>query len=207
MPDAVTEPNPTDEHAQRGGRRRDDAREEAILDAAYSLLAEVGYDRLTMDGVAARARASKATIYRRWPGKAELVVDAMHRQSTRIHTPDLGSLREELLAEFRQVAAMAAGTDGRVLCGVAWAAQGDPDLAATFKRAMEAKDTSDLDTVIDRAKARGEITRGSATLLEEVIGPMALLQFLKGEPLDEAFVVHLVDDVALPLLGAEPPGR
>ena len=49
----------------------------ALRDAALELLAEIGYDRLTIDSVAARAHASKATIYRRWPGKAELVVDAL----------------------------------------------------------------------------------------------------------------------------------
>ncbi|WP_297546447.1 helix-turn-helix domain-containing protein [Amycolatopsis sp.] len=60
---------------------RGEQREDAILLAVLELLAEVGYDQMTMDGVAARAHASKATIYRRWPGKAELVVTAVKRHS------------------------------------------------------------------------------------------------------------------------------
>ena len=62
----------------RGGRYLDSSRDVVLREAALVLLAEVGYDRLTMDAVAARARAGKTTIYRRWPGKAELVVDALN---------------------------------------------------------------------------------------------------------------------------------
>src|SRR5207244_13096978 len=58
------------------GRPRDETRNVAILEATLAVLGEVGYDRLTIDAVAARAKASKATVYRRWPGKAALVVDA-----------------------------------------------------------------------------------------------------------------------------------
>ncbi|HEY9378647.1 MAG TPA: helix-turn-helix domain-containing protein, partial [Jiangellaceae bacterium] len=54
-------------------------REDEILDATVRVLVNVGYDKLTLDAVAAEARASKATLYRRWKGKAELVVDAVHR--------------------------------------------------------------------------------------------------------------------------------
>jgi AcrR family transcriptional regulator len=67
----------------RGGRSLDSSRDLALREAALALLAEVGYDRLTMDAVAARARAGKTTIYRRWPGKAELVVDAGGRPARR----------------------------------------------------------------------------------------------------------------------------
>jgi AcrR family transcriptional regulator len=66
-------------------RERDQQREEAILRAALELLAEIGYDQLTMDAVAARAHCSKATIYRRWPGKAELVTTAVRRQAVAAH--------------------------------------------------------------------------------------------------------------------------
>ena len=65
----------------RGGRPRDEAREQAILEAAIDLLAEVGYEAMSIEGVAVRAKSSKATIYRRWPGKAELVADAIRRRS------------------------------------------------------------------------------------------------------------------------------
>ena len=63
-----------------GGRGA--TRETAILQATLELLAESGYDQLTIDAVAARARCSKATIYRRWPGKAALVITAVRRHRT-----------------------------------------------------------------------------------------------------------------------------
>src|SRR5690349_8415936 len=77
-------------------------REDEILDATVDLLMEVGYDRLTMDAVAREARASKATLYRRWETKASLVVEALARGKTAPHVEehDTGSLREDLLATF-----------------------------------------------------------------------------------------------------------
>src|ERR1700750_3348213 len=78
------------------------AREEEILDAAVEELLEVGYHRLTMDGVAQRARASKATLYRRWSSKQSIVVDAVVR-AKRVSTassPDTGSLRGDLVELF-----------------------------------------------------------------------------------------------------------
>src|SRR6476660_8209020 len=82
--------------------RVEGAREDEILDAAFSLLLEVGYDRLTMDAVAKASRASKATLYRRWDSKPSLVVDAMVRakQAPAIDPVDTGSLRGDLVATF-----------------------------------------------------------------------------------------------------------
>ena len=76
-------------------------REQEILGATLEILVEAGYDRLTMDAVATRARASKATLYRRWNGKATLVIDALMSQKAPLVAPvDTGSLRGDLLAMF-----------------------------------------------------------------------------------------------------------
>src|SRR3978361_1917850 len=74
-------------------------RESQILDATLALLAKVGYDRLTMDAVAAEAKAGKATLYRRWPTKSSLVVDAVLQSKQALQAPevDTGSLREDLI--------------------------------------------------------------------------------------------------------------
>src|SRR6266568_7421861 len=79
--------------------RRAPERRTAVLESVFALLAEVGYDRMTMDAVAARAHVSKATIYRNWPEKPRLVADALsyHFQDTPA-LPDCGSLRNDLLA-------------------------------------------------------------------------------------------------------------
>ena len=77
-------------------------RDAAICDAALALLVEVGYDRMSMDAVAARARASKATIYRRWPGKQELVLDAVRSRGAGLTVAeDTGCLRGDLVATYR----------------------------------------------------------------------------------------------------------
>src|SRR5215467_9323345 len=74
-------------------------RHEAICDAVFELLSEVGYDRMSMDAVAARARASKATIYRAWPNKPDLVCEALaHRLGGTPEPPATGSLRGDLIA-------------------------------------------------------------------------------------------------------------
>ena len=75
-------------------------REQEILDAALEVLAEVGYDRLTMDAVATRAKASKATLYRRWTNKLTLVIDALVAQKATPEPPDTGSLRGDLAAAY-----------------------------------------------------------------------------------------------------------
>src|SRR6478735_5965606 len=74
-------------------------REQEILDATLEVLAEVGYDRLTMDAVAAKAKASKATLYRRWTNKVSLVIDALHPKGVYV-VPDTGSLRGDLQEVF-----------------------------------------------------------------------------------------------------------
>ena len=89
----------------RPGRKRDHARDADILDAAFDVLAEEGYEGMTMDMVAVRAKAGKATVYRRWASKAELVLDAvvrMKRSQVDINRlPDTGHLRGDLLALFK----------------------------------------------------------------------------------------------------------
>src|SRR6266851_5959752 len=86
----------------RRGRPRDPAVDEAVLTAAVDLLAEVGYARLTMDQVAARAGVGKASVYLRWPNKVALVAQAIQQRSAVVpEIPDNGSVREDMLAFLR----------------------------------------------------------------------------------------------------------
>ena len=91
----------TGTHASEGTRPRGEGdREQEIFDATLLVLEEVGYDRLTMDAVATAARASKATLDRRWNGKVALVIDALLSQKGPVEVPDTGNLRDDLLATF-----------------------------------------------------------------------------------------------------------
>ncbi|MGH2910532.1 MAG: helix-turn-helix domain-containing protein, partial [Solirubrobacteraceae bacterium] len=92
------------EHGTRSrrGRKRDPERNAVILDATLVVLAEHGYDGMTIDMVAARAGSARATVYRRWPTKAELVLEAVARMSRDDvgddPLPDTGSLRGDMTA-------------------------------------------------------------------------------------------------------------
>lgn len=195
-------PQPESPSTRQAGRPRDETREQAILQAVIEVLAEVGYDRMTMDAVASRAKASKATIYRRWPGKAELVVAALHNRTVFGEPyPDLGDLRAELTVFVRRVVDQIAGIDGSLLCGLATAASTDESLALSMKEHFFDESVSRLDEVVQRAKARGELgPSASSTVLFEVIPAVAVMHSLKLEPFDEEYLTHLVDDIALPLV-------
>jgi len=185
------------------GRPRDDVREQVILDTAVALLAEVGYDRMSMDALATRAQASKATIYRRWPGKAELVVEAVRRRSSHeFATADTGSLRGDLLATLRGTACTVGADDAALVAGVVLAMRTDPELAALMRGQVVEDKRSATHALVERAVARGEVpAEVDRDLVQELAPAMVFFRLLvSGEPLDEPFFLHLVDDVLLPLL-------
>lgn len=187
------------------GRPRDDAREQAILDAALELLTEVGYERMSMVAVAARARASKATIYRRWANKDEMVIEALRRAGPADHFPaDTGCLRGDLASEVRLMICTAAGPNGALLVGVLRAASESPRLASVVQ-ANVLQHKSDLSRcLLERAVGRGEICSAEqADVVVEIIMAMIFVRVLvTGEPLDDAFADHIVDDVLMPLLSS-----
>jgi AcrR family transcriptional regulator len=185
-------------------RTRGEVREEAILRATLELLAEAGYDQLTIDGVAARAHCSKATIYRRWQGKAELVITAVRRHSPPPpqQAPGTGSLREDLLAALEAMRSSLAGQDTALLLGLMTAMRHDRELAAVVREQVLDTKREVFGAAVTRAVARGELPAGADhTLLAEISSAMLLSRLLvTGEPLDAAFAEQLVDEVLLPLL-------
>src|SRR5690349_9295898 len=125
-------------------------REQEILDAALTVLGEVGYDRLTMDAVAQRAKASKATLYRRWNSKATLVVEALARAKETPPIPDTGDLRTDLLTAFCGLGGLTdhhvTATFGAVLTAVST----DPEFAAEFRRQVVGPKARVSRTVFER---------------------------------------------------------
>ncbi|MEU6749791.1 TetR/AcrR family transcriptional regulator [Spirillospora sp. NPDC046719] len=180
------------------------AREEAILRAVLDLVAEVGYDQVTMDAIAARARASKATIYRRWPGKAEMVVAAVRGRAgaTAVTPPDTGELRTDLLAVLRQMRDGLLAQDAALVLGLMVAMHRDPALADAVRARFVHDKHAMFGAAIAQAVARGDLPAGlDAALFMEISSSMLFSRlFVAGEPLDDAFVLRLVDDVLLPLL-------
>jgi len=185
--------------------RRGEARSQAILDAAIELLAEVGFDRMTMDTVAGRARASKATIYRHWPDKTALVRDALRHRGSLVHDlSDSGSLRGDLERYVRETVAATAGIDGSLVVGLLAVASRDPELAALLVQQFHDEHVPTISELIRRARERHEVSPDvDPSIITEVLpGTVIMHIVLLGLPGDEAFIRRLVDDVLLPLLTA-----
>ncbi|MFF7635804.1 TetR/AcrR family transcriptional regulator [Kitasatospora sp. NPDC008050] len=182
---------------------RGQPRVDAILAAATELLAEVGYHALTMDAVAARAHASKTTIYRRWRNKAELVKAALDAQDQDFNdrVADTGSLRGDLVAVLRMLRAKAAQLPPKAYHELAEAMREDQELAALIEAHLADDDLSPWREPLQRAVARGELPAGfDGDLVHDVAEAMILRQLQLGDALDDAFVDRLVDDVLLVLL-------
>jgi AcrR family transcriptional regulator len=184
---------------------RAEAREQAILDAALELLMEVGYDRLSMDALAERAHAGKATIYRHWSGKAQVVAEAVRRLKgggASTPFPSTGSLRGDLLAALDQISCDATDVDAAIIAGVMSAMRSDPELAELVRTQVLDSKKGEFNGIIERAVRRGELPKGgSAGLVEEVVSALLINRLvIHGLTIDDEFSAHVVDDIVLPLL-------
>jgi AcrR family transcriptional regulator len=183
-------------------RRLDGERQQAILRATYDLLGEAGYQGLRVDAVAARARASKATLYRHWPTKAGLVADAIRFcKGAEDSIPDTGSLRGDLVAWFTSLGETISGEEGPIMAGLFTAMHNDPELAAEL-RSLRSSKTPIAEAVCARAEQRGELRPGyDAGLIDEIVPAQLFMHiFARGGPFDAQFIDHVVDDIIIPLL-------
>lgn len=187
-------------------RRRGPVLEEAILDAALAELTEVGYPNLTMERVATRARASKASVYSRWPSRTELVMDVFyHLMPDPGSPPDTGTLRGDLIASLRQTARLLAGPAGEAIRGLLGDVLPDTVRTAELRRHSHQLGRQTMEEIAQRAVARGEITARAVTLPRLEVGP-AMLRYhflFQGPEVSDAVITALVDEVIVPLLMAE----
>ncbi|GAA2671028.1 MULTISPECIES: TetR/AcrR family transcriptional regulator [Actinosynnema] len=185
------------------GRPRDASRDEALRRAALEVMAEVGYRALTMDAVAARARAGKATIYRRWESKLDLVIDTCAQlASQNLVQPDTGSLEGDLRESLRSFAAFLSGPIGKAAQALVGELPHEPELAVAFRETFLIAQREVLRQVLERAHGRGELRDGAPRAMAVELAGAALTYrlMLTGEPLDEAFVERVVEQVLLPLV-------
>jgi AcrR family transcriptional regulator len=177
-------------------------RETQVLDAAANLLCRVGYDRMTMDAVAAEAHAGKATLYRRWSTKSALVVDAILRSKEALQVPDLdtGSLRDDLVQMACGHGGLSDARSGQIMAAVVTAMHHDPEFALEFRTRVVEPKIAVSRRAFERARARGEIT---ADLDLDLLGPALagiILHrgFVLGQPTDEKTVTRVVDEIIMP---------
>jgi AcrR family transcriptional regulator len=177
----------------RRTRRASEDVEEAILAATLAILNESGFERLTVEAVAARAGAAKTAVYRRWPSKIPLVVEALTRGQPELPVPDTGDLRTDMITIWKTVTGGGTRSVERLLPVVTAYLTSDDELMAQlldryFRPRLEA-----MRTVVARAVARGEIRAGADLELafDLLFGPLAY-RWLRGSPPDDETIGRLV---------------
>jgi AcrR family transcriptional regulator len=196
--------SPTDViRPSRGGRPRDPSRDGVIRAAILRLLADVGYGALTMDAVASEAGVGKATIYRRWRTKQDLVVDTISDLNRAEAAPiDTGSLEGDLRAMMRSLVSVITGPAGAATLSLLSTVPHQPALAQAFQNGPLAVWRQSFDEIWARAEKRGEIRTGVATSVAAETTSALLVQrwLLTGRPVDDAFADEVLETVVLPLV-------
>jgi len=184
-------------------------REQEILTATLDVLADVGYDRLTMDAVATRARASKATLYRRWNGKVSLVIEALLSQKGPVVAPDTGTLRGDLLEAFCGMGGLTDERQMAILGAVITAIARDADFAEAWRREFIAPKAAISNSMFERAQERGEVRKDIDLELLAPALPGIILHrlFLMGIPPTEEVITRVIDQIIIPAAtsGTVPP--
>ena len=193
-----------DEPKPRLGRKRDHTRDPEILEAALDVLAATGYDGMTIDMVAARAKAGKATLYRRWASKSELVLDAVAcMKSTDVDLsspPDTGTLRGDLVALVKTPTIRESERKLKVMAGIVSMIARDPELAAAAQEALVEPRAAANRIIFQRAIDRGEIPADVDIEKLCLIGPamVAYRTLMMRKPVDREFMIGNIDRIILP---------
>lgn len=186
------------------GRKRDHTRDAEILDAALEVLSETGYDGMTVDMVAARAKAGKATLYRRWASKSELVIDAVacmkQIDPDFSKLPDTGSLRDDLVAMIKAPTIAEGERKMKIMAGVMSMISSAPELSDSVHAALVEPRLSVNRFLLQRAIDRGEI-RPDADVETLALVSQAMVSYrvlMLREPITRDFLVSIIDGVVIP---------
>ncbi|MEA2198386.1 MAG: hypothetical protein QOJ25_2437 [Solirubrobacteraceae bacterium] len=187
----------TDRSRERvAGRPREVRADRAIVAAALELMAERGVHEVRMDDVAARAGVGKATIYRRYRSKDELVTDALPTLVGEIEIPDTGSTRADLLSLMRQAVALYSGSlAAKLMPTLVDETRRNPELASVVRDEFLAGRRAALRAVLERGVRRGDLRRGvDLELALDVLGGAVFYRLLiTGGPIDEPLAQGVVE--------------
>ncbi|WP_086849700.1 TetR/AcrR family transcriptional regulator [Amycolatopsis kentuckyensis] len=176
----------------------------AVLAQTYELLSAGGIGGVSIDEVSRRSGVAKTTIYRHWPSRAALLLEACSTIGSAPAVPDTGSFGEDLVALTEELAEqLRSARWAAVLPSIVDAAERDPELAGLHAD-LHARLMAPFGVVTERARARGELApdRGPADVTATVAGPLFYRRWFSREPLDAAFVARVVED-ALGHLGVQ----
>lgn len=177
------------------GRRRSDQAHQAILQASLEIMEQEGYRAMTIEAIAARAGVGKKTIYRWWPSKAAVALEALTTYTeVRVPFSDTGSLEGDLLAYFELSFAGLQGKSGTVLSGLAAEAQLDPAFAREFQRTFIVPRKQELIVLLQRGMERGELAADTNldVLADLIYGAKWYRFLLYPAPLDDVFAREIV---------------
>src|ERR1700748_3785502 len=183
----------------RAPNRRNEAPRRAALPAADGLLAERGYDAVTIEGIAARAGVAKQTIYRWWPSKVDVLLDTLVDDAQEaLAVPDTGSVTEDARRYLRQLARFLTGdAAGRVLLALIGEAQHDAEMARIFHaRYLDPRRQAER-AMLERGQSAGQLPAGLDVdrAPDQLTGPVFYRAMVTGGPIDPAFTDQLVADV------------
>ena len=179
-------PAPEDTNEDERVRRS----KQAVLTATFRLLSETGLPGVSVDAVSRRSGVAKTTIYRHWPSRSALILDACSKLRPKSELTDTGNLKDDLTALTVSLAAgLRTARWATILPSIMDAAERDPELAKLHAQ-LHAEMTTGLRTVIERGKQRGEVprNRGVTEMVALVIGPLFYRRWLSREPIDDGFV-------------------
>jgi len=189
---------------KRVGRKLDHTRDAGILDATLVVLADSGYEGMTIDMVAARAKAARATVYRRWATKADLVLEAVARLSQGdvdlAQLPDTGSLREDMIVMILPLTGEQEQARILVMTGLHALAKSEPRLAKAAAGAGIGPWIEVNRMLIQRAIDRGEFPPSDVDALAQVIPTMCAGRAGQQLPITREFSLAMIDSVIIPAL-------
>lgn len=184
-------------------RRRGDELLAAIFSATIGQLAEVGYSALSFEAVAHNAHTGKASLYRRWPSKVDLVVDALVHEMNKCEIPlDLSDLRAGLISKLNSVSEAFSGELGKAVAGCFSAFQREPKLQSVAEEKLINPRKIQMMNSLKNAAAAGHIKVGALSPLVSDLPMAFVLQAItfEGRPPSSAEIIEFVDSVMLPLL-------
>ncbi|HTX39084.1 MAG TPA: TetR/AcrR family transcriptional regulator [Bryobacteraceae bacterium] len=192
------------EHARGRGRPRDQSARRRILKAALDLMDQTAFAQVTVEAIAERAGASKATVYRWWPNKAAVVIEAF-REAVAPQLPlrDTGSLREDLSTQVRNFAKLLSGPGGRMLRSFVVAARSDPEVAAAFRSIWSDPRRAEAKEMLRQKQASGQLRKDADLdlVLDSLYGPLYYRFLVKNEPPSQKYAAELAELVIRGLAG------
>ena len=196
--------------APKLGRPMDVSRDADILDAALDVLAAEGYDGMTIDMVAAKAKAGKATLYRRWPSKTELVLDAVacmkNSQIDYENLPDTGTLRGDLVEVIKPMSMKDNERKLHVMAGMVSLLARNPEFADIANKVLVAPRRDMNLFFLRRAIERGEIPADTDIHMIALISASMVSYhvLMMQKPADREFLIRVIDSIVLPAVGLRP---